>query len=54
MLLTVLLICAVVASLTAGVLLAYGICFSMFHVFRIHATRVAVRRVALHKAGLAQ
>jgi hypothetical protein len=39
-----LLICAVLASLTAGVLLAYGICVAMFRIFRIHAEQVAQAR----------
>ncbi len=42
---TILLVCAVAASLGVGVLLAYGICLSMFRLFRIHATQVAARRV---------
>lgn len=43
--LTVLLVCAVIASLGVGVLLAYGICLALFRLFRIHATQVAARRV---------
>ncbi len=43
--LTILLVCAVVASLGVGVLMAYAICVGMFRVFRIHATQVAARRV---------
>lgn len=43
--LSVLLVCAIAASLGAGVLLAYGICLAMFRLFRIHATQVAARRV---------
>lgn len=41
---SLLLICAVLASLTAGVLLAYGICVGMFWVFRIHSQQVHARR----------
>ena len=38
---TVVLVSAVLASLAAGVLLAYGICVAMFRVFRMHARQVA-------------
>ncbi len=44
--LSISLICAVAASLALGVLVAYGICFSMFHLFRIHARQVASRKAA--------
>lgn len=47
MILSVLLVCAIAASLGAGVLLAYGICLAMFRLFRIHATQVAARRVQM-------
>jgi hypothetical protein len=36
------LVCAVLASLAAGVLVAYGVCVGMFVAFRIHARQVAV------------
>jgi hypothetical protein len=36
------LVCAVLASLTAGVLAAYGVCVGMFGLFRVHA-RQAVK-----------
>ncbi len=39
-------ISAVLASLAAGVLLAYGICVTMFRLFRIHAQQVAAERQA--------
>ncbi len=39
--LSIVLVCAVLASLAVGVLLAYGICVGMFEVFRIHARQVA-------------
>ncbi|SFS21543.1 hypothetical protein SAMN05421771_4238 [Granulicella pectinivorans] len=42
--LSLLLVCAVLASLTAGVLVAYGICVAMFWVFRIHSQQVHARR----------
>ncbi|MEO8737262.1 MAG: hypothetical protein ABI380_12070 [Edaphobacter sp.] len=40
---SIVLICAVLASLAVGVLLAYGICMAMFSVFRIHARQVAIK-----------
>ena len=47
---TVVLICAVCASLAGGVLLAYGICNAMFHLFRIHSIQVAQQRIAAREA----
>ena len=44
--LSVALVCAVLASLALGVLVAYALCVSMFHLFRIHARQVAVRKAA--------
>jgi len=38
---SIVLICAVLASLAVGVLVAYGVCTAMFGVFRIHARQVA-------------
>jgi len=35
------LICAVMASLAAGVAMAYGVCVTMFSIFRVHARSVA-------------
>ena len=46
---SIVLIAAVLASLAAGVLVAYGVCIVMFRVFRMHAQQVAAgsaRRVA--------
>jgi len=43
--LSIVLICAVLASLAVGVLLAYGLCIGMFEVFRIHARQVAGQQV---------
>ena len=40
------LICAVLASLGMGVLVAYGVCVVMFRVFRLHARQVAAEKVA--------
>lgn len=42
---TMLLVCAVVASLGVGVLVAYGVCVSMFEMLKIHARQVAAARV---------
>ena len=38
----VMLVCAVLASLAAGVLVAYGVCVGMFGLFRMHS-RQAVK-----------
>jgi len=38
-------VCAVMASLALGVLVAYGICQVMFQVFRVHAESAARERV---------
>ena len=43
---TLMLLCAVLASLALGVLVAYGICQSMFRIFRVHAISAAKSRVA--------
>ena len=37
----VVLICAVFASLTGGVALAYGVCAALFTAFRVHSQSVA-------------
>lgn len=42
----VVLLCAVLASLALGVLVAYGLCGAMFRVFRVH-TRSAARQKAV-------
>lgn len=47
---TVVLLCAVLASLAGGVLLAYGICDAMFHIFRIHSIQAAQQRAAKRAA----
>jgi hypothetical protein len=39
--LSIVLICAVLASLAVGVLVAYWVCMAMFGVFRIHVRQVA-------------
>jgi hypothetical protein len=38
---TIVLMCAVLASLAVGVLVAYGVCIAMFRAFQIHARQVA-------------
>ena len=44
---SIVLVCAVLASLAVGVLVAYGICMGMFVAFRMHVRQVAAesRRV---------
>lgn len=48
---TLMLMCAVLASLSLGVLVAYGICMAMFHVFKIHSIQVAQQRIAQREAA---
>jgi hypothetical protein len=43
---SIVLISAVLASLAVGVLAAYGICMTMFRLFRIHARQVAAEKQA--------
>lgn len=43
--LSLMLLCAVVASLGVGVAVAHGLCVAMFGIFRIHARQVAAARV---------
>lgn len=50
---SLMLICAVGASLAFGVLVAYGVCQVMFRVFRQHATAVAKGRVSASGVGVA-
>ena len=38
------LLCAILASLAFGVLVAYGVCRTAFRVLRIHAGQVAAER----------
>jgi hypothetical protein len=42
---SLMLICAVGASLALGVLMAYGICQAMFRIFRVHSLSAARQRV---------
>jgi hypothetical protein len=39
------LVCAVLAALAAGVLVAYGVCLAMFGFFRMQARQMAVKLV---------
>ena len=51
---SIVLVCAVLASLAVGVLVAYGVCLGLFQIFRIHAQHVAaasVQRVAQSTAA---
>jgi MFS superfamily sulfate permease-like transporter len=41
-LITIVLVCAVLASLAAGVLVAYMICHLMFSLFHSHARQIAL------------
>ena len=50
---TLMLVCAVAASLGLGVLVAYGICQVMFRVFRVHSIAVAKERVSAVPVGIA-
>ncbi|MBS1801399.1 MAG: hypothetical protein JSS95_16425 [Acidobacteria bacterium] len=43
---SIVLVSSVLASLAVGVLSAYGLCVSMFRIFRIHSTHVAAERQA--------
>ena len=43
---TLMLLCAILASLALGVLAAYAICQTMFQVFRAHAVSAARTRSA--------
>jgi hypothetical protein len=44
------LVCAVLAALAAGVLVAYGVCLGMFGLFRMHAKQ-ATEAVAVRVAS---
>ena len=47
---SLLLVCAVVASLAVGVFAAQGLCAMMFGIFRIHARQVAATRISKTQA----
>ncbi len=51
---SIMLVCAVLASLAAGVLAAYGVCVSMFELFRIHAKQVRTARAPIQTARVAE
>jgi uncharacterized protein (DUF2062 family) len=48
---TLMLVCAVMASLALGVLVAYGICQGLFRIFRLHAESAARERAQGSGAG---
>jgi hypothetical protein len=48
---TVVLLCAILASLAGGVLLAYGLCNAMFEIFRMHSMQAAQQRAADRQAA---
>ena len=41
---SIMLICAVLASLAVGVLVAYGVCMAMFGIFQMHVRQAAGNR----------
>ena len=43
---SVVLVCAVLASLAGGVALAYGLCLVMFESFRVHSQKVDRERTS--------
>jgi hypothetical protein len=43
--LMIMLVAAVMVSLAFGVLVAYGVCYGMFQVFRIHSESVREARI---------
>ena len=49
----VVLVCAVLASLASGVMVAYGACIAMFGLFRMRARQVAVEKPAVQVANSA-
>lgn len=44
---SIVLVCAVLASLAVGVVAAYAVCLGMFGLFRVHARQVNAERVAV-------
>jgi uncharacterized protein (DUF2062 family) len=52
--LTVMLVAAVMVSLAFGVLVAYGICYGMFQVFRIHSRSVSAARARVQAQLVAE
>jgi hypothetical protein len=51
---SIVLVCAVLASLAVGVLVAYGICMGMFVAFRMHVRQVAASNGARRVVAPAQ
>ena len=51
---SIVLVCAVLASLAVGVLVAYGVCMAMFGVFRMHVRQVAAGNERRHVVAPAQ
>jgi predicted phage tail protein len=51
---SIVLICAVLASLAVGVLVAYGVCMAMFGIFQMHVRQVAAENVARRVVAPAQ
>jgi hypothetical protein len=51
---TLMLICATLASLAFGVLMAYGVCRAAFATLRMHAGQVAAQRARTQVAPLSQ
>jgi hypothetical protein len=52
----VMLVCAVLVALAAGVMVAYGACIAMFGLFRMHAKQIAPATVKspVHVPGNAE
>jgi hypothetical protein len=50
---SVMLVAAVMVSLALGVLAAYGVCYAMFQVFRIHSQAAARERAQADVSNVA-
>jgi len=51
---SIMLVCAVLASLAVGVLVAYGVCMVMFSAFQMHVRQVAAGKGARRVVAPAQ
>ena len=51
---SIVLVCAVLASLAVGVLVAYGVCIMMFRAFEMHVRQVAAENRSQQIAASAQ
>lgn len=51
---TIMLICAVLAAMAFGVLMAYGVCVGAFSILRLHARSVAASTVRSAKTQVAR